>query len=381
MTIGLGLLQDEYALTGEFQIFNGWAQRVQAASLPVRLFSPAGQQLRAHPFLRHETGESILRTFREQWLFIRQACAVAQSVDLLHLFLPTPSFLWISDRIKKEAGKPVVVTCLGEKAEFSGAMDLRSLWGAMRFHLIRHAASRILSEGKFRCDRYVAGTDAVARQLRRSGCAPAIITVRPPLLAPEAPPDEASLSAARRFDPDRTFLYLGHFLPSKGVACLLRGFAELADPASGLVLAWSGIGAAAEVRRLSDRLGISGQVAILDFPVHRSTLFSRSRALVLPCPVSYGQTSPPMALMEAFRAGVPVLASGFPQLKAFGGEGATMHFVRPGDWRGIAGKMRHMLDHPEEAERMRQAQRARFQQIDGAFDPRIFYEGVLQHVG
>lgn len=381
MTIGLGLLQDEYALTGEFQIFSGWAQRAQAASLRVRLFSPAGQRLRAQAFSRHETGESLLRTFREQWLFIRQACVVARSVDLLHLFLPTPSFLWISDRVKKAAGKPVVVSCLGEKAEFSGAMDLPSLWGGLRFHLIRHAASRILSEGKFLCDRYVAGTDAVARQLRRSGCAPALITVQPPLPAPEAPPDEASLSAARRFDPDRTFLYLGHFLPSKGVDCLLKGFAELAAPASRLVLAWSGIGSVADIQGLIDRLGVSGQVSILDFPVHRSTLLSRSRALVLPCPVSYGQTSPPMALMEAFRAGVPVLISDFPQLKALGGEGETMHFVRPGDWRGIAQKMRHMLDHPEEADRMRQAQRARIQQIDGAFDLRLFYEGVIRHVG
>jgi glycosyltransferase involved in cell wall biosynthesis len=88
-----------------------------------------------------------------------------------------------------------------------------------------------------------------------------------------------------------------------------------------------------------------------------------------------------MALMEALRAGVPVLTSAFPHLKAFGKEGETMHCFKPGDWRGLADRMRHMLDHPEEAERMRQAQRARFQQIDGAFDPRLFYEGVLQHVG
>jgi hypothetical protein len=58
-----------------------------------------------------------------------------------------------------------------------------------------------------------------------------------------------------------------------------------------------------------------------------------------------------------------------------------MHFVRPGDWRAIADKMRHMLYHPEEAEKMRQEQRALFRQIDGSFDPLRFYEGVLQHVG
>jgi glycosyltransferase involved in cell wall biosynthesis len=381
MIIGLGLLQDEYALTGEFQIFDGWSQRLQSASLSVRLFSPAGQRLRALPFLRHETGESLLRTAREQWLFIRQACAVSRSVDLLHLFLPTANFLWIADRIKKKAGKPVVVTCLCEKPGFAGAMDLRALWGAPRFHLLRHAASWILSEGKFLCDRYVAGTAAVAAQLRRSGCAPRIITVQPPFLAPEAPPDEASLSAAGGFDSDRTFLYLGHFLPSKGVDLLLKGFAALADPQSRLVLAWSGIGRVSEIRRLSDRLGISGRVSILEFPVHRSTLFSRSRALVLPCPVSYGQTSPPMALLEAFRAGVPVVTSWFPHLRFLGGEGETMQFVRPGDWRGIGLRMRQMLDHPEEAELMRQEQRARFRRIHDAFDPNLFYEGVLRNVG
>ena len=62
MTIGLGLLQDEYALTGEFQIFNGWAQRVQAASLPVRLFSPVGRQLRARTlFTERKEGVMQLR--------------------------------------------------------------------------------------------------------------------------------------------------------------------------------------------------------------------------------------------------------------------------------------------------------------------------------
>lgn len=381
MTIALGLLQDEYALTGEYQIFQGWAERVRAARLPARLFSPAGERLRADGFRRHETGESLWRTFREQWLFIEQACAIAPSVGALHVFVPTPNFLWIADRVKKACGKPVVATCLSERAELSGPMDLGSLWGALRFHLIRHAASRLVPIGRFLCDRYVAGTESVAEQLRRAGCRESVITVQLPLPPEEGLPDEASLSWARGADPERTFLYLGHFLPSKGVDCLLKGFAELGQPATRLALAWSGLGSLPDVQALCRRLGIEGRVSILDFAAHRSTLFSRARALVLPYPVSYGQTSPPMALVEAYRAGVPVVVSGLRPIEALGEEGEMMYTFKPGDWRGLAGRLRHLLDHPQEAEKMRRAQRERFRRLEAAFDPRRFYEGVLSHGG
>ena len=379
MKVGLGLLQDEFALTGEFQIFQGWAAKARASSLETRLFSPAGEGLRGDGLVRHETGESLLKTFREQWQFIDRAAVLAADVDALHLFLPTPNFLWIADRAKRRARKPVVVTCLGEKAEIRRLGGVRTLAGGFRFHLIRLAAAKVLSEGRFLCDRYVAGTESVAEQLQRSGCPGERVTVRLPFLPPESEADERSIRAAESIDPSRTFLYLGHFLASKGVDVLLKAFAALNDPESRLVLAWSGIGDRGAVERSLAGLGIAERTSILDFPVHRTTVMNRALALVLPYPVSYGQTSPPMALLEAFRAGVPVIVSGLAPMPALGAEGETMHRVAPGDWRGLSSKLRELRSDGASAEAMRRAQRPRYEESCGSADLRAFYEEVVAH--
>jgi glycosyltransferase involved in cell wall biosynthesis len=175
-------------------------------------------------------------------------------------------------------------------------------------------------------------------------------------------------------DPGRTFLYLGHFLPSKGIGVLLKAFAALDDESSRLVLAWSGIGDAGDVARRIDRLGLKGRVRVLSSPVHRSTFLAAGCALVLPYPFSYGQTAPPVALLEAFRAGVPVVVSGFGSLQALGGD-ETMLSARPGDWRDLAGKMRRVLAEPGQGAGMRSAQKALFAKLDKSFDARRIYGG------
>ena len=39
-----------------------------------------------------------------------EALARSRDADVVHLFLPTPNFLWIADRVKLSTGKPVVAS-------------------------------------------------------------------------------------------------------------------------------------------------------------------------------------------------------------------------------------------------------------------------------
>ncbi|MDD5627722.1 MAG: glycosyltransferase [Elusimicrobia bacterium] len=373
MRIGLGTLQDEFALSGEFQAFRGWAEALAAAGLEARLFSPRGERLRGHPYLRVPAGEFVLRKVFEQWSFLDRCELLAGEVDALHLFLPSPYFLWIGDRIKRRTGRPVLVTCLGEDPDLTHRQWLALCRRAPRFHAVRYAARLLSPASRFLCDRYIAGSDHVAGQLRRAGCPQAKLAVACPRLPAEPAPDERSLRLARELAERPTFLYVGHFLPNKGVDVLLTAFAGLAAPEAALLLVWSGLGDLAAVRRQLRALALTERVRIVEHPVHRSTVFVPARALVLPFTSSFGQVSPPVVLLEALRAGVPLLVSRSPSLDGLGPDGEALWRAAPGDWRGLRALMELVLREPERTERMRRAQRRLYGRLAAAPDLKELY--------
>src|SRR5262249_27040113 len=149
---------------------------------------------------------------------------------------------------QKECGKPVTATCLSEHAEKlppHGSWD-PAVW---RFHGMRFLAARLLPHGPFDCRRYVVGSAAVLRQLTKAGCPEDKSRLMPLPLPAEAPPDQRSLQLADSIRRQKGFIYLGHFLPNKGVHILLDAFFKLRAAPSKLFLIWSGLGDLPGIRR------------------------------------------------------------------------------------------------------------------------------------
>jgi len=375
--IGLGILQDDFELTGEYQAFRGWAEGLCAAGLASRLFSARGESLRGAAYARVKSGEVVFRKIFEQWGLAARCTLMASQVDVLHIFLPMPLFLWIGDRVKRLTDKPVVVTCLAEQPELSPRQWLALCRQSFRFHAVRCAAALFSPTSRFLCDRYIVGNAFVADQLRRAGCPAQKLSVAMPRLPAEPEPDERSLALARELAARPTFLYVGHFLPNKGVEVLLRAFADLAAPESRLLLTWSGLGDLEAVQRRLYAARIEDRVRIVAHPVHRSVLFAQTCGLVVPFTASFGQVSPPVVMLEAFRAGAPLIVSRAPATEGFGADGRTLWYVPPGDWRSLKAKMELALGEPALAGAMRAAQRRFFAQEVEDFDFRAFYGSVL----
>jgi glycosyltransferase involved in cell wall biosynthesis len=373
--IAFGTLQDEFELSGEYQAFRGWAEGLAAAGCSARLFSPGGERLRGAGYTRLPAGEFPLRKILEQWRLADQAARLAPEVDIIHLFLPMPDCLWIGDRVKERTGKPVVVTCLGERPELEGRQWLALLRRSFRFYAVRGAAALLSPASRFLCDRYLAGGAAVAAQLRKAGCPEEKLQAASHRLPAEPPPDERSLALARELGVRPTFLYMGHFLPNKGVDVLLRAFAELEDAEARLMLVWSGLGDLEAVRRRARELGVEDRVRVVEHTVHRSTVLAGACALVLPFTASFGQVSPPILLLEAFRAGVPLILSRSASTREFDA-GGRLWTVTPGDWRSLKERMALVLREPAAAAAMRAAQRRSFAAQAGAFDVAEFYGGL-----
>jgi len=375
MKIALGTLQDEFELSGEFQVFRGWRDHGIVANLDIQTFSPKGEKIRAFPFIRLKRGEFIFRKWLEQWDFIEHAKTFSQSVDVLHLFLPNPNFLWVADRVKKSVQIPVVVTCLGEKPEVPFGRWLDLFRKSFSFFSVRFLSNAFHGQGKFLCDKYLVGNQFLEGQLKKAGCPSEKISVSPILLPSESNPNEKCLDLARQMDKEPTFLYVGHFLPNKGLDVLLKSFSSLKDKSVRLFLAWSGLGDLSKVKKMVRDLGISDQVKIIEEPVHRGVLFLKAKALVLPFIVSFGQVSPPVLLLEAFRAGVPIIVSKFPSINEFGEEGKLVLYTDPNHWPTLRDKMNLILKDSHLEAVMRKNQREFFQN-NTSFDFLEYYQAL-----
>jgi len=374
--VAIGLLQDEFELCGEFQIFQGWTEVLRETGIELIVFGPSGRNLRASGFQCHPSGEPLIQKAIDQWTFIRVALGCAEEVDLLHIFLPTPNFLWIADRIKLRSGKPVLVHCIAEQATLSKEEWRRQLREAPRFHLIRWIAAHFLPVGRFLCDGYVTGSQVLSDQLKRLGCPEERVIVLPGPLPLEKPLDEVSKQLGIWVSERPTFVYLGHFLASKGVQPLIQSMTFLPFQIR-LLLVWSGLGNRPRVERLIRRLHLEARIRIVDQIVHRTQICSRAVGIVTPFPMSYGQMSPPAVVLEAFRAGVPVLTSRIASLRELVNDGKTGCFVNPHNPKDIAAKMIFLLSQPDLIESMRIAQRQMFADMQHQIRPLDVYHRFM----
>jgi hypothetical protein len=74
--LGLGLLQDEFFLSGEYQYVLGWKQKLEEEGIQADCFSPLGEGVRGEGFKKSRRGESPLRKLIEIIPFLFPCSAV-----------------------------------------------------------------------------------------------------------------------------------------------------------------------------------------------------------------------------------------------------------------------------------------------------------------
>ena len=144
-------------------------------------------------------------------------------------------------------------------------------------------------------------------------------------------------------DPRSGFLYVGRLSEDKGVPTLLRaaalapGSVRVAGrgPLSALVDAAAGTGDVEALGRL-DKSAVFDELR-------------RAIAMVLP---SVWYEGLPVAVLEAYATGTPVIASGIGSLAEIVEDGVTGLLVSPGDAEDLADRMRWAGDHRSEMRRM-----------------------------
>ncbi len=110
-------------------------------------------------------------------------------------------------------------------------------------------------------------------------------------------------------------IYLGRLEKEKGVEPLIRAFAQLQDVDVDLMLVGSG-SLDCEMRHLAEKLDLEGRVSFMGFLENPFPLLRGAAALVIASPWE----CQPLAVLEAFALGVPVVAVDNPGVRSLIGE-------------------------------------------------------------
>jgi glycosyltransferase involved in cell wall biosynthesis len=204
----------------------------------------------------------------------------------------------------------------------------RPLWAAK--YLLSMAAVVL------RADRFVAVSDATARDVARLLRRSAPDVVYPRLPAPYAPPAPAE-PGLRPY-----FIYNGGADPRKNVAVLLRGFAAARDELAGIELVMLGSDVT-RLRPLIRELGIDNEVRLPGFVDEATKMQLIHGALALVYPSAIEGFGLPVA--EALAAGTPVISGSGGALPEVGGDAVT--YLRPPTAESVAAALRAAASQPD----------------------------------
>jgi glycosyltransferase involved in cell wall biosynthesis len=358
--LALVLFQDDYFLSGEYQYVLGWKQKLEEEGFRVDYFSPVGKGLRGEGFKKNRRGESPLCKALEiiPFVFRVRRLLLSGRWEAIHLFLPSASFLWMSRFFpKRSRSKNLYITCLGERPHV-GLLHFFSTpikdWPFLFIRLLLRMAPR----GSFDGAGYFVGTHGERNRLIADGCSPEKVRVVLPPLVHEGPADLFSISLAKSMGRKRSIIYIGHFLPPKGVGDLLKAFSQLKESDAHLVLSWSGLGDVQEILQMAENLKFKDRIEITDRIVHKGEILKAAVGLVLPFRSTFGQVSPPLVLLEAFRVGIPTIVPAWPTWTDICIQDRTSFCYPPLEVKGLASAMEKLLGCSfEEREGMRRNQR------------------------
>ena len=300
------------------------------------------------------------------------ALLAAWPADVLHVHntfpLISPSLYWAA----ASARVPVVQTLHNFRLLCPQAMLLRDgrvcrdCVGRVPLPAVRHGCYRgsraqsavlagmlVLHRGlgtwQRKVQRYVALNDFCRDEFVRGGLPAERIVVKPNFV--DSPP-AAGGPAGAAGTPRSGLLFVGRLAPEKGLSLLAESAAGL--PAGSVAVA--GTGPLADQVRQAPGLRALGGLA----PVAVAEAMGRSLALVMP---SLWFENFPRTLVEAYAAGLPVIASRLGALADLVQDGVTGLLAEAGDAADWTAKMRWALDHPAEMGRMGAAARARYQAL------------------
>ncbi len=142
-------------------------------------------------------------------------------------------------------------------------------------------------------------------------------------------------------------LYLGRLSAEKGVWTLIRAFEHLKD----VKLKIAGTGPLeASLRNYIQEKGLS-HIELVGFLEGKEKWRWLSESLLTIVPSQWYETFG-MVVLEAYAAGKPVIGSDLGSLPYVIENGRSGLLFQPGDISDLVVKIRYLLDHPEEAERM-----------------------------
>ena len=313
------------------------------------------------------------QTHRETLALLRRH---RPAVVHVHNTLPlvSPSLYWAC----AEAGVPVVQTLHNFRLACPQAMFLRESrvcescigktpWPALRHGCYRDsraqtavvvsmlALHRGLGTYRDKVTRYIALNEFCRAKFVQAGLPAARIVVKPNFADIERGAETGSRDG---------FLFVGRLAAEKGVDVLARAWGEC--PGLALRVAGSGaFGAGIEACAGVTMLGALPQAAV-------QREMRAALALVLP---SLWYENFPRTLVEAFGAGLPVIASRLGAMAELIEPGITGLLFEPGDARELGELLRWAAEHPERMAEMGANARARF---DALYTPDINYARLIE---
>jgi glycosyltransferase involved in cell wall biosynthesis len=253
--------------------------------------------------------------------------------------------------------RPHVLCCHGYKANLLGRRAARNVgvpvvsvargWTGESFRVrVYEAVDRFFLR---RSDRVVCVSAAQAERVRRARVPGARTTVIPNAIDPErfADPDpvyRAKLQRHFRQPRSRVIGAAGRLSPEKGFTVLVEAAARVAgtDPSVGFVLFGDGP-CRAQLLRQIQAAGLAGSFALSGFRADLDRFLPFLDLLVLP---SFTEGMPNVVL-EAFAAGVPVVATAVGGTPEVVEDGVSGHLVPPGDPEALAGRIVEALASEE----------------------------------
>lgn len=237
--------------------------------------------------------------------------------------------------------------CLGRFAPWPGVVhacyrDSRAASAVVAAMLAFHRARGTWTD---LVDVYIVCTEFAREKFSRGGLPAERIVVKPNVVYPDPGPGEGLGGYA---------LYVGRLTAEKGLATLLAAWERLAEPPP-LKIVGDGplAGAVADA---------ASRCSAIEWLARQSSdrvleLMKDARALLIP---SVWYEGLPRVIVEAYAAGLPVIASDLGAMSSLIEHGRTGLHFRPGDPEDLAAQVTWAYTHPLEFAAMRHAARAEF---------------------
>ena len=214
-------------------------------------------------------------------------------------------------------------------------------------------------------DRFIAQTEFGKRKYVEGGYNEKRISVKPNFCYPPDPAWQAALDEESAGVERTGALFVGHLLPWKGIAVLMEAWRNISTP-----LRVAGSGPLQNLVTDAEKLGVT-YLGLLDAESVYHEM-RRARFLVFS---SVWYEGFPLTFIEAFAAGLPIVAAKLGAAEDVISHGETgLHFT-PGDPKALAEAVAWAASHPEDMARMGENAR---RQYDTLYTPEANYTRLME---